>query len=123
LAIDHVPFFSENFGFFFGVSQILRRDRTGGASDIVKAESSAEDPRATGGLVSNLPHPRVNKTKQHTVGWINPTVTTSRSSFGGFENFFRRSSEKKFRRSSSKKERKKYPSGGALLIPGHCVSW
>jgi len=36
------------------------------ASDIVKAESSGEDPRATGGLVSNLPHPRVNKTKQHT---------------------------------------------------------
>jgi len=39
---------------------------TGGASDIVKAMSSGEDPRATGGLVSNLPHPRVNKTKQHT---------------------------------------------------------
>ena len=39
---------------------------TGGASDIVKAESSGEDPRATGGLVSNLPHPRVNKTKQYT---------------------------------------------------------
>jgi len=39
---------------------------TGGASDIVKAESSGEDPRATGGLVSNLLHPRVNKTKQHT---------------------------------------------------------
>jgi len=39
---------------------------TGRASDIVKAESSAEDPRATGGLVSNLPHPRVNKAKQHT---------------------------------------------------------
>ena len=38
---------------------------TGGASDIGKAESSGEDPRATGGLVSNLPHPRVNKTKQH----------------------------------------------------------
>jgi len=27
---------------------------------------TGEDPRATGGLVSNLPHPRVNKTKQHT---------------------------------------------------------
>jgi len=27
---------------------------------------SGEDPRATGGLVSNLPHPRVNKTK-HTL--------------------------------------------------------
>jgi len=38
---------------------------TGGASDIVKAKSSGEDPRATGGLVCNLPHPRVNKTKQH----------------------------------------------------------
>jgi len=40
--------------------------RTRGASDIVKVKSSGEDPRATGGLVSNLPHPRVNKTKQHT---------------------------------------------------------
>jgi len=33
---------------------------TGGASDMVKAKSSGEDPRATGGLVSHLPHPRVN---------------------------------------------------------------
>ena len=40
---------------------------TGGASDIVKAKSSGEDPRATGDLVSNLPHPRVNKTKQHKI--------------------------------------------------------
>ena len=42
-------------------------ERWGGgrASDIVKAESSRKDPRATGGLVSNLPHLRVNKTKQH----------------------------------------------------------
>jgi len=31
-----------------------------------KAESSGKNPRATGVLVSNLPHPRVNKTKQHT---------------------------------------------------------
>jgi len=38
---------------------------SGGASDIVKVESSGEDPRATGGLVSNLPHPRANKTNQH----------------------------------------------------------
>jgi len=30
-----------------------------------KAKSSGEDPRATRGLFSNLPHPRVNKTKQH----------------------------------------------------------
>ena len=30
-----------------------------------KVESSGENPRATGGLVSNLLHPRVNKTKQH----------------------------------------------------------
>jgi len=41
-------------------------DFTGGTSDIVKAKSSGEDSRATGGLFSNLPHPRVNKTKQHT---------------------------------------------------------
>jgi len=39
----------------------------GGASDIVKMESSGEDPRATGGLVSNLLHPRINNTKQHTL--------------------------------------------------------
>ena len=39
----------------------------GGASDIVKAEISGEDLSATGGLVSNLDHPRFNKTKQHTV--------------------------------------------------------
>jgi len=39
--------------------------RTGGASEIVKAKSSGEDPRATGGLISNFPHPQVNKTKQH----------------------------------------------------------
>ena len=32
---------------------------------VTLAESSGEDPGATGGLVSNLPHPRVNKTKQH----------------------------------------------------------
>jgi len=38
---------------------------TGGASDRVKAKSSGEDPRATGGFCPNLPHPRVNKTKQH----------------------------------------------------------
>jgi len=37
-----------------------------GCSNIVKAESSGEDHTATEGLVSNLPHPRVNKTKQHT---------------------------------------------------------
>ena len=33
--------------------------------DIVKVESSEEDSRATGGLISNLPHSWVNKTKQH----------------------------------------------------------
>jgi len=31
---------------------------------VVKVESSGEDPRATEGLVSNLPYPRVNKIKQ-----------------------------------------------------------
>ena len=39
---------------------------TGGASDIVKVESSGKDPRETAGLVSNLPHSWVNRTKQHT---------------------------------------------------------
>ena len=47
---------SDFFPFFTG---------TGGVSDIVKAKSSGEDPKAIGGLVSNLPHSRVNKTKQH----------------------------------------------------------
>jgi len=42
-----------------------------------KAESSGEDPwipRATGGLVSNLPHPRVNETKQHTNQLHHPPI-------------------------------------------------
>jgi len=39
---------------------------TGGPS-IVQVKSSGEDPRATGSLVLNLPHLRVNKTKQHTL--------------------------------------------------------
>jgi len=34
--------------------------------DVVNAKSSEEDPRTIGGLVSGLPHPRVNKIKQHT---------------------------------------------------------
>jgi len=33
---------------------------------MVKEETSGKDPRATGGPVCDLPHPRVNKTKQHT---------------------------------------------------------
>ena len=41
----------------------MGEEGTGGASDIVKAESTGEDPKATGGLISNLPHPRVNKIK------------------------------------------------------------
>jgi len=44
----------------------MGEEGTGGASDIVKVKCSGEDPRATGCLVSNLPHPWVNKTKQHT---------------------------------------------------------
>jgi len=35
-------------------------------SDISKAKGSGEDSTATRGLVSNLPHPRVNQTKKHT---------------------------------------------------------
>jgi len=34
-------------------------------SDIVKVESSGEDLMAIASLVSNLPHPRINKPKQH----------------------------------------------------------
>jgi len=45
--------------------EIPGKGRTGGAAvDILKVESSGEDPRAIGGLVSNLPHPWVNKTDQ-----------------------------------------------------------
>jgi len=33
---------------------------------MVKEESSGEDPRATGGLISNPPHP-VNETQEHRV--------------------------------------------------------
>ena len=43
----------------------MGEEESRGASDIVKAVSSGEDPKATGGLVSNLPQPGVNKTKQH----------------------------------------------------------
>ena len=52
---------------FLRPSRRWGRGCTGGAINIVKAKSSGEDPRATRGLVSNLPHPRVNKTKQHTL--------------------------------------------------------
>jgi len=40
------------------------RGELGGASDIAKAKS-CEDPRATGGLVSDLSHPQVKKTNQN----------------------------------------------------------
>jgi len=42
------------------------RGKLGELAGIIKAKSSGEDPKATGDLVSNLPHPWVNKTKQHT---------------------------------------------------------
>jgi len=46
----------------------MREGGTGGASDIVKAKSSTEDPRATGGRISNLSHPLVNKqSNTHTI--------------------------------------------------------
>jgi len=44
----------------------MGEERTGGVSDIEIAKYSGEDPRATGCLVSNIPQPCVNKTKQHT---------------------------------------------------------
>ena len=45
---------------------------TGGASDMVNAESSGEDPKATGGFVSNLPYLWVNKRKQYSnAEWLN----------------------------------------------------
>ena len=33
--------------------------------NLIRPKSSGEDPKATEGLVSNIPHPWVNKTKQH----------------------------------------------------------
>ena len=45
---------------------VSHQHMTGGDSNTVKVKSSGEDPRATGGLVSNLPHPWANETKQHT---------------------------------------------------------
>jgi len=42
----------------------MGKRKPGRSSDIVvKVDSSAEDPKATGGLVSNCIHPWVNKTK------------------------------------------------------------
>ena len=52
---------------------------TRGASDLVKAKSFKEDPRATGGLVSNLPQTRVNKTKQHSKSMLWAIVFDSRT--------------------------------------------
>jgi len=44
----------------------MGKRKPGRSSDIVvKVDSSAEDPKATGGQVSNCIHPWVNKTKQH----------------------------------------------------------
>ena len=54
----------------------MREGWTGWARDTAKAKSSVEDPRATRGLVSNLAHPRVNKTKQTLsffVSWVSKT--------------------------------------------------
>jgi len=41
----------------------IEEGSAGGASYILKAKNTAEDPRATGGLVSvpNFPHPQVAK--------------------------------------------------------------
>ena len=67
---------------------------TGGASDIVKAESSGEYPRATGGLVSNLPHLWVHTTKQHTYSGLNKqylsreTVETETRAKGPWEHWW-----------------------------------
>jgi len=66
---------------------------TGGDINIVKAESSGEDPRATGGLVSNLPHPRVDKTKQHAMtafrhAWSHKTRQASLLSRQRLQNAF-----------------------------------
>jgi len=52
--------------------QSRREGGTYKASDIVKAESSREDPRAIGSFISNRSHPRVNQTKQHYTRGIKP---------------------------------------------------
>jgi len=62
----HSPCWNCTTSYKFSVSvKKMGEGRTGGTSDIVKVRSSGEDPRATGGLVSNLAHPRVNRTKPH----------------------------------------------------------
>jgi len=58
-------------GIFFVFKQKKNGD-IGGASDIVKAKSSGKDARATGGLVSNFPHPQINKTKKTLPGTRKP---------------------------------------------------
>jgi len=55
------PFF---FSFLLGTNTTIKKmeeGETGGASNKVEAESSGEDPRATGGLVSNFLYPRAIK--------------------------------------------------------------
>jgi len=44
----------------------MEEGETRGAKDIVKAESSEEDSRAAGGLLSDHFNPRVKKTMKHT---------------------------------------------------------
>jgi len=65
-CLNNSSVFEYLFLIFNSISMLFQIIRTRGASNIVKSENSGEDPRATGGLVSNLFHPRVNKTKQDT---------------------------------------------------------
>jgi len=48
-----------------GLTPVARGGSGAKACHAPKAGSSGEEPRATGGFVSNLPHPRVNQTQQH----------------------------------------------------------
>jgi len=62
----------------YNVSVLVKKmeeRETGG--DIVTAKSSREDLKATRGFVSNLPHPQVNKIKQHTM-FLNSCTTSSK---------------------------------------------
>jgi hypothetical protein len=62
----HFQLYDTTGSYKFSVSvKKMGEESTGGASDIVKAKSFGEDPRATAGLISNIRHPSVNKTKQH----------------------------------------------------------
>jgi len=96
--------------------QSRREGGTRRASDIVKAESSREDPRAIGGLVSNLSHPRVNQTKQHYTRGIKPLELQPRVQLWGDAHACLRAS------SFTRRGPFSFPSFTATLTPLHSAT-